>query len=52
MDSDYYIFKTIMTALELNMVGENLRLFVMNSTGCSLENFEQVYSQVQEAWNK
>ena len=52
MDSDYYIFKTIMTALDLNMVGEQLRTFVMKSTGCSLQQFEEVYEQIQAAWNK
>lgn len=52
MDSDYYIFKTIMTALDLNMVGEQLRTFVMKSTGCTLQQFEQVYEQIQAAWNK
>lgn len=51
MDSDYYIFKTIMTALDLNMVGEQLRTFVMKSTGCTLQQFEQVYEQIQAAWN-
>jgi hypothetical protein len=52
MDSDYFVFKTIMTALDLNMVGEQLRTFVMKSTGCTLQQFEQVYEQIQAAWNK
>jgi len=51
MDSDYFVFKTIMTALDLNMVGEQLRTFVMKSTGCTLQQFEQVYEQIQAAWN-
>jgi hypothetical protein len=52
MDSEYFVFKTIMTALDLNMVGEQLRTFVMKSTGCTLQQFEQVYEQIQAAWNK
>jgi hypothetical protein len=34
------------------MVGEQLRTFVMKSTGCTLQQFEQVYEQIQAAWNK
>jgi hypothetical protein len=52
MDNEYFVFKTIITALDLNMVGEQLRTFVMQSTGCSLEQFEQVYEQIQAAWTK
>jgi len=52
MDNEYLVFDTIMTALDLNMVGEQLRIFVMQSTGCSLEQFEQVYEQIQAAWVK
>jgi len=52
MDKEYFVFKTILTALDLNLVGEGLRNFVMSSTGCTLELFEQVYEQIQAAWMK
>jgi hypothetical protein len=52
MDNEYFVFKTIMTALELNLTGEGLRTFVMKSTGCTFEQFEQVYEQIQAAWIK
>jgi hypothetical protein len=52
MDNEYFVIKTIMTALNLNLTGEGLRTFVMQSTGCSLEQFEEIYEQIQAAWIK
>lgn len=52
MTTDYHVFKTILTGLELNLVGMGLFNFVQRSTGCTLEKFEQVYQQIQETWQK
>lgn len=52
MGSEYHIFKTILTGLELNLTGMGLFNFVQRSTGCTLETFEEVYQQIQEAWHK
>lgn len=48
----YYIFKSIMTGLELNLTGMGLVRFVQSSTGCTLQEFETVYEEIQDAWNK
>ena len=52
MSTEYHIFKSIMTGLELNLTGMGLFNFVQRSTGCSLEKFEEIYQQIQEAWIK
>jgi hypothetical protein len=52
MDKEYFIFKTIMTALDLDLVGKELADFVTNSTGCTVKEFEYIYEQVLEAWCK
>lgn len=52
MVTDYYIFKLILEGLDLNLTGMSLVRFVQAGTGCSLEQFEQVYQQIQEAWLK
>ncbi len=52
MDKEYFIFKTIMTALDLNLVGQELINFVINSTGCTVKEFEYIYEQIQEVWCK
>lgn len=52
MSTEYHIFKTIMTGLELNLTGMSLFRFVQSSTGCTLEQFEEIYQQIQEAWLK
>ena len=52
MGSDYHIFKAIFTGLELNLTGMGLFNFVQRSTNCTLEKFEEVYEQIQEAWIK
>lgn len=52
MSTDYHIFKTIMTGLDLNLTGMSLVRFVQSSTGCTLEQFEEIYQQIQEAWIK
>lgn len=52
MGSDYHIFKSILTGLELNLTGMGLFNFVQRSTSCSLEKFEEIYQQIQEAWHK
>lgn len=48
--TEYQVFKAILDAIELNLVGERLRTFVQDSTGCSYNMFEQVYSQIQQSW--
>lgn len=52
MSTDYYIYKTILTGLELNLTGMSLLRFVQSSTNCTLEKFEEIYEQIQEAWQK
>lgn len=41
-----------MTGLELNLTGMGLFNFVQRSTGCTLQEFEDVYQEIQEAWHK
>lgn len=48
--TEYQVFKAILDAIDLNMVGEGLRTFVQDSTGCSYSLFEQVYSEIQQSW--
>ena len=38
--SNYYIIKNILTALDLGLTGEGMRMFVQSSTGCTLEQYE------------
>jgi hypothetical protein len=52
MSDQYYVLKSILTALELNLVGEALREFVQRSTGCDIHTFHQVYDEVVQAWTK
>jgi hypothetical protein len=48
----YFIFKTIITGLDLNLTGSGLQKFVQNSTGCSIQEFETEYQEIQAAWMK
>lgn len=50
--NDYFIFKSILTGLDLSLTGMGLLNFVRSSTGCTLDQFEEVYDQIQEAWTK
>ena len=50
--TQYFIIKTILSALELNMTGEMLREFVQRSTGCSVHEFHQCYDEVVKAQTK
>lgn len=52
MTTEYHLFKTILDGLDLNLTGMSLFRFVQSSTSCTLEQFEEVYQQIQEAWIK
>lgn len=52
MNNEYYIFKLILEGLDLNLTGMSLLRFVQAGSGCSLQEFEQVYQQIQDAWHK
>lgn len=40
--SDYYIIKNILTALDLGLTGEGMRMFVQSSTNCTLDQYEKI----------
>jgi hypothetical protein len=52
MTTEYHLFKLILEGLDLKLTGMSLFRFVQAGTGCSLEDFEEVYQQIQEAWRK
>lgn len=52
METEYHIFKVILEGLGLNLTRPALLEFVQNGTGCTEEQFEEVYEQIREAWIK
>lgn len=52
MTTEYHLFKMILEGLDLKLTGMSLYRFVQSATDCTLEQFEAVYQQIQEAWKK
>ena len=51
-NNNYFVLKTIFDGLNLKLLGQELETFVVNSTGCTPEEFYDCYDEVILAWTK